>query len=145
MAKSFYPYLQLSPRALKRGSVLFTFAVMQPAKTPAALHVEFRNGGQTPVSGPAIAIGRDGIVQAGKQKIGKLRPGDWTYFELRMALGEKSQGTYELVMRGPSGATTHTLPFSSPAFKDIGWIGITTPDDADGTFYLDDLKLQIAD
>ncbi len=145
MAKAFYPYLQLTPRALKQGNIVFAFSVMQPAQSPASLNLEFRNTGAPQVSGPSIAIGRDGVVQANKQNACKLQPGSWTHFEIRFSLGDKSKGTYELVMRDRSGATTRTLPFGSPAFKDIGWIGLTTPDDADGTFYLDDLKLQIAD
>jgi hypothetical protein len=144
LPKTFYPYLQFAPKGLKQGDITFTFAVLQPAQAPASLNVELRGSGQTQASGPAIAIGRDGVVKANKQNIGKLQPGAWTQFEIHFTLGGKGKSNYTLVTRSRSGQTSHTLPFTSPAFTDIGWLGITTPDDADGVFYLDDLKLQIA-
>ena len=144
LAKSFYPYLQLRPRSLKRGAITFTFAVRQPAKSPARLHLEFRGHGHTKDPGPSVAIGRDGAVKANGKLICTLEPDTWARFELRFALGEQSSGTYDLVAHSGAGATKHTLPFGSPSFNEITWIGITTPDDADGTCYLDDLKLHVA-
>ena len=143
LAKNFYPYLQFMPKGLKQGDITFTFAVRQPAQSPARLGIDLRTGGPTPVNGPSIAISRDGTIKAGNLDLGKLTPGAWTHFELRFTLGGKNSGQYTLLTRSPAGQTTRTLPFSNPAFNDIGWIGITTPDDADGVAYLDDLKLQI--
>ena len=142
-AKSFYPYLNLSPRSLKQGQITFTFAVRQPSELPARLHVEFRGRGQTQEPGPSISIGRDGAVQANGKLVGKFEPETWTSFELRFALGEESTGSYTLVVRNGSTETRHTLPFGKPTFNEIKWIGITTPDAADGTAYLDELRLQV--
>ena len=142
MAKSFYPYLQYLPRSLKQGQITFTFAVRQPEKSPARLHVELRGRGGT---GPSIEIGRDGVVKANGKQVATLKPGEWTRFELRFALGGSGPGTYKLKVHGPSGEATHTLPFGSKDFDAITWIGIVTPDDADGTAYLDGLKLEIAE
>lgn len=145
LAKNFYPYINFTPRGLKQGQITFTFAVRQPVHGAARLSVDLRGTGSPEPAGPGIAIGRDGVIKAGKQTIGKLQPDAWTRFELRFALGAGNQGTYTLVTRTGSGPeSAHTLPFGSPAFKDIGWLGFTMPDDADGTLYLDDLKLQIA-
>ena len=144
-AKSFYPYLNLSPRALKKGQIIFTFAIRQPSQSPARLNLEFRGQGQTQEPGPSISIGRDGTVTANGKKIGRLEPETWARFELRFTLGEESNGTYTLVARNDSGETTHTLPFAKSTFNEIRWLGITTPDAADGTIYLDDLSLQVVE
>ena len=146
LAKSFYPYLQFIPRALKRGQVTFTFAVQPPAHAPAALQVGFRGrGATTEEHGPTIAIGRDGVVKANGLAVCKIDAGVWTHFELRFDLGAKSTGSYKLAIRNRTGQTTHTVKFGHPTFTELTWLGITTPDDADGTVYLDDLSLQIAD
>jgi len=145
LAKPFYPYLHWSPRGLKRGRITFTFAVQQSADQPARLHVEFRGRGQTQEPGPSIAIGRDGALKANGKLVARLEPGTWMRFELRFHLGDKSDGTYTLTIRDGSGETKHTLAFGQPTFNEIAWLGIATPDDADGIAYLDDLKLQIDD
>jgi hypothetical protein len=145
LSKSFYPYLHLSPRSLKRGQATFTFAVRQPADSPARLHLEFRGRGFTQEPGPSISIGRDGTVQANGRRVGKLASDAWTRFELQFALGERSTGTYTLVIRNDSGESAHRLPCGNPTFAEISWLGITLPDNADAIVYLDDLKLQIED
>ncbi len=145
MAKSFYPYLQYSPRSLKRGQITFTFAVRQPEKSPARLHLEFRGRGGTATPGPSIAIGCNGTVMANGNRVAALKPAEWTRFELCFALGDDSPRTYTLKVQGTSDETVHTLPFGSKSFDAITWIGIVTPDDADGTVYLDELKLEIAE
>ncbi len=143
LAKSFYPYLNFAPRALKQGSITFTFAVQQPATNASNMYISMR--GDADVTGPAVGIGRDGVVQANGKKIGKLDPGEWTHFELRFDLGAKNTGHYILTVRNRAGQTTHTLPFAAPTFNAIKWLGLTTPDAADGVIYLDELKLQITD
>lgn len=145
LQKSFYPYLHVAPRSLKRGRITFTFAVRQHAESPTRLNIEFRGRGQTQEPGPSITIGRDGAVKANGKNVCTLEPGGWTRFELRFALGGQSTGSYTLVIRNASGETTHTLPFGRASFNEITWLGIVTPDDADGTCYLDDLSLHVAD
>ena len=145
LAKSFYPYLHVGPRWLKRGSVVFTFAVRQPAESPARVNIEFRGSGQTQDRGPSLTIGRDGMVNANGKPVGTLEADAWTRFELRFALGDKSTGTYTLSVRDGSGSREISLPFGDPSFREIAWLGITAPDDADGIIFLDDLKLTIAD
>jgi hypothetical protein len=143
LSKAFYPYLQYAPHGLKNGNISFTFAVQQPASSPARLDVTLRSTGEKLINGPSLNIGRDGVVKAGKQIICTLKPGEWTQFEVRLTLGDAGHGHYTLVTRNRAGETSRTLPYANPAFSDIGWIGVTMPDDADGVSYLDDLKLQI--
>lgn len=143
LSKNFYPYLQYSPRGLKEGNVKFTFAVQPSAKSPMRLEVTLRNSGAGLVNGPSLAISRDGKVKAGNETVATVHPGEWTQFEMQIALGPQSKGSYTLVTRSKAGEKKFTLPYSNPTFKDIGWIGITTPDDAEGVCYLDALKLEI--
>lgn len=144
LAKNFYPYLFFSPRGLKQGQVTFTFALMQPAQSPSSINIDLRGNEATPAAGPSIHIGRDGAIKAGNRTIGKLKPGVWTQFELTFALGGKGQGSYTLLTREGGAEVKRTLPFGNPAFKEIGWVGFTTPDDADGVVYLDELTMKIA-
>ena len=101
--------------------------------------------GAADMTGPAVGIGRDGVVQANGRKIGKLEPGEWTHFEMRFDLGVKNTGHYTLTIRNHAGQITHTLPFVSPTFNAIKWLDFSMPDDADGVTYLDDLKFQITE
>jgi len=142
-AKAFYPYLNYTPRALKRGQVVFTFAVQPPAQSAARLDVTFRGHDQAKDTGPVIALARDGSIKANGKTVGHLEPGTWTHFDLRFALGDQSTGSYTLTVTSRAGPATCTIPYASPTFRDLAWLGITTPDDADGTLYLDDLKLQV--
>ncbi len=145
LAKSFYPYLRLTPRSLKQGNVTFTFAVQQPRKTSARLLVEFRGRGQTQEPGPSIFIEQDGTVKANGKHLATLAPGAWTRFELVFALGDRNTGGYTLTIRDDAGETTHDLPFGRATFNEITWLGIVAPDDADGVCYLDNLALQITE
>lgn len=145
VAKGFYPYIHFSPRGLKEGTITFTLAVRQPAESPARLQLDFRSSGETPVPGPSLAIGRDGVVRAGSRTIAKLEPEAWTRFELRFTLGGKGAPSYVVVVRNESGESIHTIPFANPAFAEIGWLGLTTPDDADGVCYLDELSMRIGE
>ena len=145
LSKSFYPYLHLSPRSLKQGQVVFTFAVRQPSQSPARLHVEFRGHGQTREPGPSINIGSDGSVEANGKSVGKLKPDSWNRFELKFALGDQNTGDYTLTIRTDSAEARHVLPFATPTFNEVKWLGITAPGADDATFYLDDLQLQVID
>lgn len=144
MTKTFYPTLTFGPKALKRGEVIFTFAVQQHAKSPARLQLEFRGRSQTDNPGPSFAIGRDGAVKANGKSVGTVEAGAWSRFELHLALGDKATGSYTLVVRDRSGQATHTIPFGRATFSDIAWIGFRAPDDAEGIVYLDDLKMTVS-
>ena len=144
LAKSFYPYMHIAPRALKSGAITFTFAAQLPSQGAVPFTVELR-GKTTSESGASLAVATDGSVKANGKPACTLKPGEWTTFEISFALGAKRTGSYTLKIRGPNSDQTLTLPFGSATFADVGWLGVTTPADADGCFYLDALKLQIAE
>ena len=144
LQKSFYPYMHIAPRGLKSGQTTFSFAALLPSQAPAPFTVELR--GRSPagdVPGPALAIARDGGVKANGKQVCTLAPGLWTTFQISFALGAKRTGDYTLIVRSQNSVKTLTLPFGSTAFADISWLGFTAPADADGAFYLDDLKLRV--
>ncbi len=144
LPKSFYPYMHIAPRGLKQGHFTFTFAAQLPDQGAVPFTVELR-GKSTSESGPSLSIATDGSVKANGKQVATLKPGEWTTFEISFALGAKHTGGYTLKVRGNKDEKTLSLPFGSPTFTDISWLGVTTPADADGCFYLDALKLQIAD
>ena len=144
LSRSFYPYMHVAPRLLDDGHITFTFAAMQPADTPVAFTVEFRGRGGTADTGPALTFARDGSVKANGKPVATLTPGAWTHFEIAFALGKNRTGTYTLTCRAPGGEPrTHTLPFGKDTFSQLSWLGITTPENADGHFYLDALSLSV--
>ena len=145
LRKPFYPYMHIVPRKLDKGEVVFSFAARQPAKMPAHFYVEFRGEGQTSNIGPSLDFGRDGAVLANGNPVCSLKPDAWTRFEIRFHLGEKRTGSYLLKIRGRGETQVHFLPFGNEIFEEVRWLGISAADDADGAFYLDDLKLEIKD
>ncbi len=145
LSKSFYPYLQVAPRGLDEGRVTFAFAAMQPAQGAVSFVVELRGSGGTGDTGPSLAFARDGGVKANGRPVCALTPGAWTRFEITFTLGEKRTGNYTLAVRAKESEKTITLPFGKPTFDQLSWLGITTPDNADGCFYLDALKLAISE
>ena len=145
LAKSFYPYMHIAPHGLKSGQVTFTFAALLPAQAPAPFTAEIRGHSRTDDTGPSLAFARDGSVKANGKPVCSLAPGVWTTFEVAFPLGAKRTGNYTLKIRDRSGEKILTLPFGSATFADINWLGFTAPADADGCFYLDSLKFQIAE
>ncbi len=145
LTKSFYPSLTVTPRILREGKIQFSFSALQPAQNAVSFTVEFRGRGQGNITGPSIAVARDGVVKANGRSACTLKPDCWTRFEISFVLGEESMGNYTLVTDGPDGKKTLTCPFGGTAFDQIGWLGIIAPDNSDGCFYLDDVKLTIND
>ena len=143
LPKSFYPNITVSPRMLKEGNIKFSFAAMQPAQDAVSFVVEFRGRGQGNITGPSIAVARDGNVKANGRPVCVLKPGVWSHFEISFALGKIRTTDYVITIRGADGDKTITLPFGGTAFDQVGWLGITAPDNSDGCFYLDDIKFAI--
>jgi hypothetical protein len=62
---------------------------------------------------------------------------------ISFALGEGARKEYTLLARCEGVEKRETLPFKHPTFDEVGWLGISAADDADGVFYLDNLELKI--
>jgi hypothetical protein len=147
LPKSFYPYMHIVPRSLKTGRITMTFAALLPSQAAAPFTLEFRGHGQTgaDVTGPSVAVARDGAVKANGKQVCSLKPGEWTTFEISFELGDKRTGRYTLKWHSAREDKTLTLPFGNDTFADVSWLGITAPADADGCFYLDSLSLALRD
>ena len=143
LAKSFYPYLHVTPRGLDEGRVVFTFAARLPEAGAVPFTIEARGTGGVGESGFSLSFAADGAVKANGRPAGTLKPGVWTRFEIAFDLGQRRTGHYTLTVRGPDGEQRLTLPFGSAAFAQLGWLGVTAPGNSDGCFYLDGLALTV--
>jgi len=142
LAKSFYPYMHVAPKNLKQGRIAFTFAARLPTRGAAPFNVELR-GKETAATGPSLTIAADGTVKANGKPVATLTATEWTAFEIRFALGEPNARAYQLTVRKGTETRTHTLPYASPAFDQLCWLGFTASADTDGCLYLDGLALRI--
>ena len=142
LKKSFYPYVQLTSKAIGAGKIVYSFDAKLDAQAPAPFYTEFRDR-EVPQAGPSLYFLADGTVKAGGKEVLKAPLGTWIHVEIRFALGDGAPQEYTLVV-GPKGEQqTMTLPFRSAEFREIHWLGIATTEDVDGAFYLDNLKLGI--
>ncbi len=144
LAKGFYPYIHMAPRALSDVRISFAFEAMLHRSEPAAFHVEFRGGGEKPVTGPSIRFQRDGRVMANGREVGILAPGEWGRVCLSFEAGPGAAARYALAMRLAKEERNHTIPLGHEGLGELSWFGITACEDRDGVFYLDNMKLDIA-
>jgi len=142
LAKSFYPYLQLTSKPIASGTIAYSFDAMLKPGTPAPFYTEFRDR-EVPQGGPSLTFLADGTVQAGGQDVLKAPLGTWIHVEIRFTLGEAAPREYELVIGHGGQRKTLQLPYRSDEFRAVHWLGIATTADVDGVFYLDNLSLQI--
>jgi hypothetical protein len=163
LAKSFYPYLHMAPRGLDEGRVTFSFAARLPEHGAVPFTIEMRGKGGTAETGPSLAFAADGGIKANGRPVGALAPSAWTRFAITFTLSPTPSKGYTLTIEPPenhAARESHTsggvgaasgntmrldLPYASPSFAQLGWIGITAPADADGCFYLDAVKLAVTE
>jgi len=141
LLKTFYPYIHLAPKGLNQGPVTFSFAAMLDAAAAAPFHVEFRGVGSTQQAGPSLRFHRDGRIEANGRQVLTAPPGTWTHCQIAFRLGEGASKSYTLTLQHEGTTSRHELPFRHDTFAEVSWLGFTASDDADGAFYLDDMKL----
>lgn len=143
LAKSFYPYLQLTGRMIDSGTITYAFDALLPAESPAPFYTEFRDRGSPFPVGPSLSFAADGTVTANGKVVLQAKPGAWTHVEVRLRLGEGAPKEYRLTLRQGEAEQTQSIPFTHPTFGAIHWLGISAGSDVNGTFYLDNLSLRI--
>lgn len=143
LEKPFYPYIHLAPRKLEEGEITFSFDAMQAPDNPAAFSVECRGKGSTREIGPSLRFEREGQITAGDTKLLDVEPGSWFHVEIAFELGPNSPKEYSVVARRGEIEKKCTLPFKHDAFSDLRWLGITAFENANGVFYLDNMKLKV--
>jgi len=93
-----------------------------------------------------VTVTPDGIVTAGRQKIGVIPLGQWVHVDIGIELGAGKPKTYRLTLNVPDRAPVIAeIPYVSPTFEKITWLGISSNSDAATVFYLDNLKLGTAE
>lgn len=143
LKRSFYPLLQLMPRGLKQGRVVFSFAAMMPAEAPAPFTVEFRGARGTSEVGPMMQFEPGGRILANGKEVLKAPPGSWTKATIDFCLGEGAATTYRLTLQHDGTTKELTLPFRHEEFTQFRWLGIIATGNVNGNFYLDDMKLKL--
>ncbi|MFO7901626.1 MAG: hypothetical protein R6U98_03105 [Pirellulaceae bacterium] len=123
--------------------VIFAFDAMQARDNPAAFSVEFRGRGSTKEVGPSLRFDRDGKITAAGTKLLDAATGTWFHIEIAFELGTTAPKEYSLLARCGDDEKGCTLPFKPEAFSDLRWLGITAFEDADGVFYLDNMRLRV--
>ncbi len=142
LKKPFYPYIHVAPRGLDSGNVTFAFDVMNSAKLPARFYVEFRGAKSTSDVGPSIRFDRDGTITANGTEVLRQPLGTWTRLHISFQLGA-AEKQYALTVGNGPGALRKRLPFGHDTFAEIRWLGVSASEDADGVFYLDNMKFEI--
>jgi hypothetical protein len=136
-------FLQSKLIGFNKGRVTLSFAIMQPADHPASFSMEMRDGSTPYRVGPSLSLSREGVISAGKEKLGKLDPGKWARFEVSFSLGEGSPQNYSLKISDGSGETTRVIPFQKDGIHQIKNLAFLLPKKDGGKIYLDDMHLKI--
>jgi len=143
-SKPSYPLAEINFYGLNKGRVEVALSLMQPTNSPVGCDVALRSSRPANKVGPCLRITKEGsILENGTGKeIKRMLPGQWTRFKLSFDLGEKCNGSYDLVVSDPDGETKQTIPFVDKDFKDVSRLVIWSPDKADGNYYLDGISMK---
>ena len=138
----FNPHIFYAPN-FDKGVAVGKFALRWEAG--ARMYNEWRGDG-TPYSvGPSILIDEDGALKANGKEVVRIPAGKWVRFEIRFALGDAGNGSYDLTVILP-GRTPPILVNAvpcNPQCKAIRWFGFVADGNKDAVFYLDDVSLKL--
>jgi hypothetical protein len=104
---------------------------------------EWRDYGKSPYrTGPQFSI-RNARLQVGKNSPLDLPVGQWLRFEIVAALGEGAPANWALrvTVPGQEPRLFRDLPYASPEFRQLTWVGFTSNATVKTAFYLDNLEL----
>lgn len=146
--KPFYPYLtHMLPKHLEKGTVIFTFSVMQKKEAPAAIDIAFRdyskkgNAKKEFVSAAGVMFSAAGTVSANGTEIATAPPGTWTTVTISLSLG--SARTTDITVTLADGTVKKVSSPLSDEFAAVSWIGFVCGDTVDGVCYIDDISLDL--
>ncbi|NUQ01415.1 MAG: right-handed parallel beta-helix repeat-containing protein, partial [Armatimonadetes bacterium] len=142
LKKPFYPYLMLTSQGYGPARLRFCFDALLPATSPAAFYTELRGTGGLHQVGPSLHFQRDGRLLANGRELARLKLGQWVRVEIELQTGPNAPRQYQLLVRQGDREERQTLNYHAD-FQDLGWLGICASEDADGTFYLDNLEFTI--
>ncbi len=103
---------------------------------------EWRDNGRPFLTGPSLTIGRDG-VKAGGRVVAKPRPGEWLGVTITAPLGGGAPGRWQLELREGGGQPRRfdDLPFGSPGWSRLSWIGFISNAQVETSLCLADLRV----
>jgi len=95
-------------------------------------------------TGPQLFIRGGKLLVEGRALL-DLPPDKWLHFELTATLAQPPPQQWSLRVRVPGQPPREfkNLPFASPQFKQLTWLGFTSNADATTVFYLDDFEATI--
>ena len=139
---SFNPHFYYRPDH-RRGTTVVSFDLrLGPG---AELQHEWRQYPGRPhfYAGPSLRI-KDGAVTVGKRTLTTLPENAWIHMEVRAALGDASNGTWDLAIRlpGQPEQTFDDLPLRAPQAKRATWIGFISSGAAPAEWYLDNIVIR---
>ena len=125
------------------GEMQLSWDMLNSREMPGAFNIEVRQWDGDPyLVGPTVSVGTDGKVRAGTQEIGTIPAGEWAHVDIRFKLGKDAPKTYRFTLDVPGREPVLAeIPYRSKGFERVTWLGITSSDDADGTYYIDNLML----
>jgi hypothetical protein len=137
---SWQPHLFYTPR-YNSGVARLSFDVRLEAG--ASFVHEWRDASQPYLVGPSIAVDAKGQLTAGGKPLATLPIGQWMHFEFVAALGKGATGTYGLgvTVAGKSPQRFDKLPFGSPAWKALRWLGFISLATERTAIFLDNVGL----
>lgn len=139
LASRYNPHFSYSPNHTNGRTRLRFDVRMEP---DAVLVHEWRDDAPRYRVGPRIRIA-NGHVHAGARDLLEVPPGRWVRLEITAELGSSARGMWSLRVTPAGGAprTFDHLPYGSPDWKSLSWLGFIADADA-GTFLcLDNLRL----
>ena len=140
----YYPMVVLNPHH-QTGRTTCSFDLWLESKTY-FIH-EWRDQASTALAGPSFSIQNGKLLSPQGVALAEVTAGQWWHFEVSAEIGPSNPGTWTLRLT-PAGGTTQTfasLPFRSPLFRSVEWVGFISNADEATVFYLDQLSLATTD
>ncbi len=136
---SYNPHFFYSP-GHRSGVTTFRFDMMIGERT--TMYTEWRDKQRPYRVGPSVWV-HSGQVQANGKTLTTIPAGQWVRFEISAGLGEQSTGTWDMVItiRGQTPQRFPGLKNRSPEWKALQWLGFSSMNTDESTFYLDNLSL----
>jgi hypothetical protein len=138
---SFDPHLVFQPRYTE-GEVRCRFDIrLEPG---AEVWHEYRDWSGDPYTiGPSLQM-IGGKLKSYQRELMDLPWSQWFRVEVRVGLGDRSPGTWEVVVTLPGREPRRftDLPVITPGWKKLTWVGFVSNATTETVFYLDNLKLE---
>lgn len=129
------------------GPVLLSWDMFNSSDAPADFYVEVREYEGSPyIVGPTVTVDAEGKVTGSGVPVGTIPLGEWAHVDIVFSVGEGVPKVYTMTLSGPGRTpVTLELPFASPRFTKVTWLGISSTSTKATTFYVDNLRMGTAE